>query len=142
MYFCYFVIISPWKRIVPFIWTKLNPLNPRMLCAKVRCNWPSGSGKEEFQFHQWVLVIFIIVSPLERKWSFVWKKNLNSLYPRMLVRSLVGIGLLLLEKKIFKSCQFIFTISQLFPLGKGLDIHLKKFDSLHPRMFRSKFGWN
>ena len=28
MYFHYFVIISPWKRAGPFIWTNLNPLNP------------------------------------------------------------------------------------------------------------------
>ena len=35
MYFHYFVIISPWKRAGLFIWTNLNPLHPRMLCAKV-----------------------------------------------------------------------------------------------------------
>ena len=31
MYFHFFVIISPWKRAGPFIWTNLNPLHPRML---------------------------------------------------------------------------------------------------------------
>ena len=44
MYFHYFVIISPWKRAGPFIWTNLNPLYPRMLCAKFGWNWTSGSG--------------------------------------------------------------------------------------------------
>ena len=34
MYFCYFVIISPWKSAGPFIRRKLNPLHPRMLCDK------------------------------------------------------------------------------------------------------------
>ena len=29
-----------------FIWTNLNPLNPRMLLAKFGCNWSSGSGEE------------------------------------------------------------------------------------------------
>ena len=33
MYFRYFVIISPWKRTWLFIWTNLNHLYPRMLCA-------------------------------------------------------------------------------------------------------------
>ena len=34
MYFHYFVIISPRKRAGTFIWTNLNSLHPRMLCAK------------------------------------------------------------------------------------------------------------
>ena len=44
MYFRNFVLISPWKRAWPFIWTSLLPLLPRMLCAKFGWNWPSGSG--------------------------------------------------------------------------------------------------
>ena len=47
MYFCYFLIISPWKKTGPFIWTNLNPLHQRMLCAKFDLNWPSGSGEDE-----------------------------------------------------------------------------------------------
>ena len=43
MYFPYLVIISPWKRAWPFIWTNLNPLHSRMLCAK----FGSGSGEED-----------------------------------------------------------------------------------------------
>ena len=50
MYFCYFVIISPWKRAGAFIWTNLNLLHPRMLCAKFGWNWPSGSGEEDLFF--------------------------------------------------------------------------------------------
>ena len=30
-----------------FIWTNLNPLHPRMLCAKFGWNCPSGSGEED-----------------------------------------------------------------------------------------------
>ena len=30
-----------------FIWTNLNPLYPRMLCAKFGWNWPSGSREDE-----------------------------------------------------------------------------------------------
>ena len=47
-YFHYFLIITPWKRAWPFIWKKtLNPLHPRMLCAKFGSNRPSGSGEED-----------------------------------------------------------------------------------------------
>ena len=48
MYFRYVLIISLWKRTGPFIWTNLNPLHPRTLCAKFGWNWPSGSGEEDF----------------------------------------------------------------------------------------------
>ena len=41
IYFYYFTIISPLGRTWPFIWTNLNSLHPRMLCAKF------GSGEED-----------------------------------------------------------------------------------------------
>ena len=47
MYFHYFVIISPLKMAAPFIWTNLNLLHQRMLCAKFGWNWPSGTGEED-----------------------------------------------------------------------------------------------
>ena len=46
---------------------------------------------------------------------FIWL-NLNPFYPRMLSASLVEIGPLVMEKKILKSSQFIFTASKLSPL--------------------------
>ena len=45
MYFPYFVIISPWKRVGTFIWTNLNSHHPRILCVKYGWNRPSGSGE-------------------------------------------------------------------------------------------------
>ena len=43
MYFCYFVIFYPWKRVGPFTRIKLSPHHPRILCAKFGLNWPSDS---------------------------------------------------------------------------------------------------
>mgnify|MGYP003691611305 CR=1 FL=1 len=83
MYFHYFVIISPWKRAGPFIWTNLNPLHPRMLCAKYGWNWPSGSGEEDFLILSMFFHCFVIISPWKRVGLFTWT-NLNSLHPRML----------------------------------------------------------
>ena len=40
MYFHYFIIISPWKRVWPFIWTNLNSHHLGILCAKFGWNWP------------------------------------------------------------------------------------------------------
>ena len=42
----FFSIISIWKRTRPFIWTDLNLLHPKMLCAKFVWNWSSGSGEK------------------------------------------------------------------------------------------------
>ena len=47
MYFCYFVIISHWKRAITFLWTNLNPLHSRMLYDKFGWNWPGGSWEED-----------------------------------------------------------------------------------------------
>jgi hypothetical protein len=42
-----FVIISPWARAFPFIWTIYNPLLLQMICAKSGQNWPSGFEEVE-----------------------------------------------------------------------------------------------
>jgi hypothetical protein len=34
LYFYSSAIISPWSRAIFFLWTNLNPLYPRMICAK------------------------------------------------------------------------------------------------------------
>ena len=47
MHFPYFVIIWSLKRLWTFIWRHLNPLCPRILCAKFGWNWLSGSWEED-----------------------------------------------------------------------------------------------
>ena len=47
VYFRYFVIILSWKTSWPFIWRKLNPLSPRMLCARFNWKWPIINFGEE-----------------------------------------------------------------------------------------------
>ena len=37
--FSYFIIITPWKRVGPFICIKLNLLNPSIHCVKSGWNW-------------------------------------------------------------------------------------------------------
>jgi hypothetical protein len=46
MYFYSFTIISPWRGAIQFLWTNLNPLHARMICAKFGYNWSIGSGEE------------------------------------------------------------------------------------------------
>ena len=101
-----------WKRVGPFIWRHLNPLNPRMLCAKFGWNWSGGSSEEDFKFQ--IFYYFSIISPSVMVWPLnhfvcqVW----SPIY-FMLAQWPV------LEKKNSKYCQFIFAISLLFTLGNG-----------------------
>ena len=64
--FQFFVIISSWKRVGPFIWTNLNTLYPMMLCVKFLRNWPSGSGGEDFLNVVNVFLLFHNYLPLEK----------------------------------------------------------------------------
>ena len=66
MYFHYFPIIYPLKRVWPFIWTNLNLLHQGKLCAKFGWNWPSGSGEEDFLKLSIYFYYFPIISPLGR----------------------------------------------------------------------------
>ena len=82
-----------------FIWTNLNPLHPRMLCAKFDWNQRSGSGEEDILISSIYFRYFVIISPWKRAGPFIWI-NLNSLYPRMHCAKF-DIGSVVLEKKIF-----------------------------------------
>jgi hypothetical protein len=46
---------------------------------------------------------------------------------------LIDFGQLVLEKKILKNVQVIFTLSPLSPLGKGYPLCLNKFESPSPK---------
>ena len=80
-YFCYFVIIFPWKRTGPFIWTNLKPLHPSVHCVMLSRNWLSGSGEEDLiisWFHAFLL--FRNYLPLEKGRTL----HLHKLESRML----------------------------------------------------------
>ena len=83
MYFHYFVIISPWKRAGPLIWTNLKTLHQRMLCAKFDWIWLSGSGEKDFLISSMYFHYFIIISSWKRAGPFICT-NLNPLHPGIL----------------------------------------------------------
>ena len=85
--FCYFVIISLWKRVGPVIW------------------------------QTWIFITQGFFVPIS-----------------------VEIGSVVLENKISKFCQCIFTFSYLSSLEKGKALHLNKPDSPSPKS--AKFCWN
>jgi hypothetical protein len=64
VYFYSFAIISPWRRVSPFIWTNLNPLSPGwfVICLHVKID-PVVS---EYKIFKWPhrIFIFLWLSPL------------------------------------------------------------------------------
>ena len=99
MYFHYFLIISPWKRAGPFIWTNLNPFHPRMLCAKFGLNWTSGSGEEDFLISSMYFHYFVIISPWKGQGPS-FEQTWISFTQGCFMPSLVEIGKVVLEKKM------------------------------------------
>ena len=66
MYFCYLIIISPWKRLGTFIWANFNFLNPRILSAKIGRNWFHWFSRTRNQKkNSMYFSYFVIISPLE-----------------------------------------------------------------------------
>ena len=51
-----------------------NPFHPRMLCVKFGWNWPNGSRKEDFKISSMFFRYFVIISPWQRTWTFIWTK--------------------------------------------------------------------
>ena len=104
MYFRYFVLISPWKKVSPFIWINLNFLYPRMLWfgwnqrRKFGWNWPRGSGEEDFEISSMYFRYFVIIPPLEKSVALHLNK-LESPLPKNALW-LVEIGQVVLEKKM------------------------------------------
>ena len=100
--------ISPWKNAGPFIWTKLNPHHPMMPCAKFSWNWSSGSWVD---FLCQCIFAILKLSPLGKGRGSSFEQTWILLTQGCFVPSLVEIGSVVLEKKIFKFRKCIFAIS-------------------------------
>ena len=91
--FCYFVIISPWKKAGPFIRRNLNSLHPRMLYTKFGWNWSGGSGEEDILNFVNLFLLFRTYLPLEK----VGALHLNTLESPLTKNALCSIWLKLTQ---------------------------------------------
>ena len=114
--FCYFVTISPGKKVWPLIWINLSrSLSPQGALCQVwlkLAQWFWRNHINVFsQFHNYL--------PLE-KGVALHLNNLESFTQGYIVSiCFAEIGSVVLENKSSKFCQDIFSISFLSPLGKG-----------------------
>ena len=58
-----------------FIWTNLNSLHPKMLCAKFGWNWPSGFGEDDFWISSMYCCYFVVISHHLNKLKFSSPKD-------------------------------------------------------------------
>ena len=81
----------------------LNPIHPRILCAKFGWDWLSGSREEDFLNFVNVFSLFRNYLPLEKDGALHLNElaNLNPFTQGCFVPSLVEIGPVVLEKKDF-----------------------------------------
>ena len=131
------------KKSVP-IWTKLNPLHPRMICATF--GW--------FKISQWFwrrillnfdnfFVCVFLYYLLLKKGVALRLKNLNLIHPRTLCAKCgwnwPSCSAVFIFKKYFN---VPIDISLFFPLKKGGSFIWTKLNSLYPRILCVKFIWN
>ena len=101
MYFCYFLIISPWKRVGPFIWRKLRSPSPKDDLCLVWLKLAQWFWRRRFLNFVNAFSLFLNYVPLE-KCGALYLNRLESPFPRRcIVPSLVEIGSVVLERKIF-----------------------------------------
>ena len=91
------LIISPRKKVGPFIWTNLKPLHKGALC-KVWLKFSQWFWRRRFLISSKYYMLFHIYLPLE-KGGTPHLKNLNPFTKGCFVPNLVEIGPVVLEKK-------------------------------------------
>ena len=119
MYFCYFVIISPKKRTMPFSWKNSNFLYPRMVCAKFGWKCFVGSGEFLIFINFWQYIFpYPLLSPLRKWYPFYYMYN--KIWIPIIQGCFVQIWLKLAHWSSINH-QYIFVICILIksPLGKG-----------------------
>ena len=140
MYFYYFTSISPLRRAKSFIWTNLNPLHPRMLCAKFGWNWPSGSGEEDFLNFVNLFSLFLNYLPSKKGGALHLKKIKT---PSTKNQDWWKLAEWFWRRRFLKFVNIFSQFCNYLPLEKGRTLHLKKnLNPLHPKIICAKFGWN
>ena len=111
----------------------MNSLYSRTLCAKIGYIGPVVLEKKILNF---VNAFLLFRSYLFWEESVALHMNIVTWIPftqGWVVSILVEIDPVVLEKKIFKFRHYIFAISRLSPLDKGLTLHLNKLESSFPK---------
>ena len=134
------LLISPWKRAKPFIWTNLNPYHPKMIFAKFGWYWPSSSGLELFFRFVNVFSQLRNYLPLE-KGGALHSNNPESPLPKnALCQVWLKLAKWFLRTRFLKFVNVFSLFRYYLPLGKGGTLHLNKLEFPSPGILCAKFG--
>ena len=137
MYFRYFIIISPCKRAGQFVF-----LSPKDALRQVQWNGPVVLGRKNFLFGLCIFAISLL-SLLGKESDPSFEQFWIPFTQECFVSTLVEIGLVVLENKIFKILsvyfRYLFIIS---PWKKSGAHHLNQHKPQSPRMMCGKLSWN
>ena len=114
-----------------FIWTNLNLLRSRMLCAKFGWNWPSGSWEEEFKISSMYFCYLVII--LLGKGQGPLFEKIESPSPK---DGLYQVWLKLAQwfwRRFFNFVNVFLLFGNNLPLEKGGALHLNKLESPSPK---------
>ena len=131
-----------------FIWSNLNPLHPKMHCAKFGSNWSSCSGEKDFFLISSMYIYFryfAIISPWKRAGPFIWT-NLNSHHRRMICAKFGWNWHSCSEEEYFWISSmyrvFLLFFVIISPRKKVRSFIVTNFHPLYPRMVFAKFDLN
>ena len=132
MYFRYFVIISPWKRTGPFIWTNLNPFNQGCIVPCLVENGPVVLEKKIFLFRRCIITISYL-SPLGKE-RVLHLNKLKSIYRRMLCAKFCWKWPSGFWRRRFLNFVDVLSLFRIYlPLEKGGALHLNKLEFPSPK---------
>jgi hypothetical protein len=135
-----FAIISPWIRVIPFVWTKVNPLHPRIICIKFDWIWPPGF-RQDFKIIFSVFSLFRYYLSLEKGYSLHLNKLESPLPMNDLCQVWLKLALWFWRRRFLNDPTPFLHFCNYLPFEDDLALYLSNLNLLHPRIICTNFDW-
>ena len=132
IYFCYFVIISPWKRVGPFIWTNLNP-SPKNALFQVWLKLAQWFWRRRIFNVVNIFLLFCNYLPLEKDRALHLNKLESPSTKNALCQVWLKFAHVVLEKIFLISSRYFHYFVIISPWKKSRALHLNKLEFPSPK---------
>ena len=114
-----------------------------IMTIKSKAHGPYSLSEEDFNMFSILFYKLAIISPCRRASLFMWKKNLNFLYPTMIYGKFGWNWPCCSEVEHFKIFSiYFYYFAIIYIYGRVWAFICKNLNSMYPRMLCAKFGWN